>query len=200
MTAAAATSAAGITQSGKKKFRHVQEESSSPSSPAPAGRGGSPRLGGVAVGGPGPAAARLAARAGRRPLVRAAAAAVVPVPRRAAAAASPGLPRPGLHRLDLLQHLHHLLHRRPAPGLAGQAVERQLRRLEGLLRVVLALEPGVHEPGQLPPVGQVRLRPVGEAQLPVGTVGIQRALPGQHLQHHHSEAVDVALYVQMACA
>jgi hypothetical protein len=152
--------------------------------------------GGVAVGGgPGPTAAARLATGARRPLVRRAGAAVVPVPRRAAAR----LPRPALHRLDLLQRLHHLLHRRPAAGLAGQAVERQLRRLERLLRVVLPLEPRVHEPGQPPAVGQERLRPVGQAQLPVRPVRVQRALPGQHLQHHHAEAVHVALHVQMAC-
>jgi len=177
-----------------KKLRHLHEESSSsvtagvvsPRGPA-----------GVAIGGPGRATAAGLATGARRPLVsaRAAGAAVVPVPRRAAAAC---LPRPALHRLDLLQRLHHLLHRRPAPGLAGQAVERQLRRLERLLRVVLPLEPRVHEPRQLPAVGQVRLGPVGQAQLPARAVRVQSPLPGQHLQHHHAEAVHVALHVQMA--
>jgi hypothetical protein len=45
--------------------------------------------------------------------------------------------RLALHRLHPLRRLHHLLHRGPAARLAGQAAERQLRRLERLLLLIV---------------------------------------------------------------
>ncbi|BAS80225.1 Os02g0670200, partial [Oryza sativa Japonica Group] len=110
----------------------------------------------------------------------------------ATAAAAPG------HGLDLLEDGDDLPHGGPVLVVGGEAPERELRRTLRAPGRVLPLEARVHEPSQLPAVGQEWLGPVHQVVLPAGPPGVERAEPRQELQQHDAEAVHVALHVQVA--
>ncbi|BAS90505.1 Os04g0563950, partial [Oryza sativa Japonica Group] len=101
--------------------------------------------------------------------------------------------------LDLHEGLDDLGHGGPAPGVPGEAAQRELGRLLRRPGRVLPLQARVHQPRQLPPVRQVRLGPLHEAVLRRRPPRVQRPHPRQHLQQHHAEPVHVALHVQVPC-
>lgn len=111
----------------------------------------------------------------------------------------PGLCRPRLRGLDLLESGHDFFHRRPALRIAGKTLQGELSCLESASGRVLPLEPGVHQSRQLAAVGEHRLRPVDQVVLPARAVRVEGPQTCEHFEKHHSEAIHITLYIQMSC-
>lgn len=112
--------------------------------------------------------------------------------------AVPGLPRPALHRLDLLQCLHHFLHGWPALWVTVQALEGQLSSQEGSFGIVLPLQPTVHQLAKLPPVRQQWPCPVYQVHLLARAAWVQCPQARDHLQQYNAKAIHITLHIQVA--
>ena len=108
----------------------------------------------------------------------------------------------GVGSLVVVLLLQPLELRQDAVGHAGavlwvvlEAPQRERGHVLRLLLGVLAAEPGVHDPDELPAVPELRLGPVHQRhrrRRPARLV--HGAPPRQQLQQHDAEAVDVALH------
>lgn len=111
----------------------------------------------------------------------------------------PGLGRPRLPGLDLLESGHDFFHRRPALRIGCETLQGELSCLESASGRVLPLEPRVHQARQLAAVGEHRLRPVDQVVLPARAVRVECPQTGEHFEKHHSEAIHITLNIQVTC-